>query len=81
MTDIDRLAQAVAEQKGEIMFLQALLMATLRTVPPPAFAQIQAAFQEESELARVTILNSPVPDATYRRYHEMVEAYLSLAES
>lgn len=59
MKDLLETQQKLTELKGESLAMQAMLISILRAIPMQQLEATLQEFDQEAEIARVTLLNSP----------------------
>jgi hypothetical protein len=60
MNNLQEATEKICEIKGNLIALDTLLTAILRTLPPDALRAIFFSFQTTAEVARITLVNSPI---------------------
>lgn len=71
---IDQLISVTHQQKGELLYLQTLLLALLRSIPPELQSVVIAQFDRQAEIARKTLLFSDADDAVAEAFEHYVSA-------
>ena len=66
--------RAINELKGELMHLHCLTVSIARALPPETLARALDEFDKETEAARVTMLNAPIPDRIGEAFEHSVRA-------
>ena len=61
MLSVDRIADVVNDQKGELMALQCLVISLLRAMPPEMQAKALAEFDRETVIGRGVLRHSETP--------------------
>lgn len=74
MSDIDRIIQALNEQKGESIALTCRVVALLRGITMDQRSAVVRAFDTECESARVGLLHSGASDEVIRGFETALQA-------
>ncbi len=73
MVSVDRIADVVNDQKGELMALQCLVISILRALPRDMQAKVLAEFDRETVIGRGVLRHSDTPKAVAAGFDRYVE--------
>jgi hypothetical protein len=62
MNDLNRTTEKICKLKGQAMGMQAMIISILRSMPEQQLANTLREFDQETEIARVVLLNSALAE-------------------
>lgn len=80
MKDLQEATENICNLKGGLIAQQAVMQALLRALPPIAWPAVEKAIQEESEIARVVLLNGQVSEHVVAGFELGIQQSLSTLE-
>lgn len=75
MKELARMAEIINEHKAELLALQCMMMALVRSLPTSAQADVLVQWDSEKEVARTILLNTSAPDALLQAFDRYVKIF------